>query len=150
MQSNELNLNKMERLFKELSEKDEKLKRQKQRFEGIVRVIPDVVLILDRWMEIVWHNNVAVEYFGEDLTGRKCYDVLVDGENICDGCVIRKVFADMETRKYTKEVILKDGEKKTLWWFVSVSEMNGDATTVILVGRDVDVLQVDCSKEVIE
>jgi len=118
---------------------EEKLRDGEAKFSGIVHAVTDHISMVDGDLNIVWANDVAMDLFGPDLVGRKCYETYHRRRTRCPSCVVKKVFADGEIHHHETEVVRADGTICHFWCTASIAERdaNGRPKTVIEVSRDV-------------
>jgi signal transduction histidine kinase len=94
---------------------------------------------VDKELNIIWSNPVAVEFFGSDPAGRKCYDIFKFRYNPCASCCVKKCFQDGQSDEHEIEIIGKDGDRMDLRCSASVASWSEDGApkSVIIIYRDI-------------
>ena len=118
---------------------EEKLKKKKKQLSGIISSITDNMSIIDREHNITWTNDVAEQWFGKNLVGKKCYQAYPQKETTCDHCNVRLTFEDGRTHEHESQVVRVDGSKIDLWSTTSVVETDesDQPSLVIQISRDI-------------
>ena len=80
---------------------------EKARYEAMVRAIGDGVSVQDTEFRIIYQNRVLKEMVG-DFEGKHCFEAYEGKTEVCDGCPLRKAFADGEIHK--AERCISDGD----------------------------------------
>jgi hypothetical protein len=70
------------------------LRESEEQLSGILNSFTDLIIVVDRDLNITWSNHVAEKFFGTDPVGKKCYDVFHFRNTPCTTCDIEKCFAD--------------------------------------------------------
>lgn len=111
----------------------EEYKLSKEKLAGILASVTDHMGMIDDQHNIVWANDFAKKLFGEDIIGRKCYNIYHRYDKPCKSCVVRRCFEDGNIHEHETEAILADGSRKIFWRAVSVAVRDNDDDRVILV-----------------
>ena len=109
-------------------------------FEPVVANISQVVIVLDRDLQIVWANAKAVDAAGgRDPGGQKCYKIYQDRESPCPGCHTLKTFDTGEMIPNQSTVTYEDGSCRYFDGFTVVvgRDDQGDVSLVAEVAGEV-------------
>jgi len=96
---------------------EERLRRSEQFLNMIFDSIRDPFCVFDRDFRIIRVNEAYAQMKNrpvEELIGRKCYEVLQNGEGICDACVVDKTFHSADPCAKDKLVLLPNGAEAWL------------------------------------
>ena len=115
------------------------LRESEEQLSGILNSFTDLIIVVDRNLNIAWSNHVAEKFFGKDPVGKKCYDVFHSHSAPCATCDIEKCFADGQGVENEVEYIGPNGGRLDLWYTAGVATRSEDGvpTTVIVVYRDI-------------
>ena len=117
----------------------EALCESEEKLAGILASVTDHISMIDGQYNIVWVNNVGKKLFGENIVGRKCYNVYQRYNKPCEKCAVLKSFEDGNIHEHEIEAITADGNQKTFWTTASVvkRDKNGRPVLVVEVSRDI-------------
>jgi PAS domain S-box-containing protein len=115
------------------------LKEKQEHLYGVIDAITDHMSMVDENHNIIWVNKVAVEYFGPDIIGKKCFEVYQNHSEPCEQCVVRKTFNDGKVHHRESETTDINGKKITFWITSSVAERKEDGSPkfVIEISRNI-------------
>jgi PAS domain S-box-containing protein len=115
------------------------LQESEEKLSGILNSVQDIIIVVDKELNIIWSNPVAVEFFGSDPAGRKCYDIFKFRYNPCASCCVKKCFQDGQSDEHEIEIIGKDGDRMDLRCSASVASWSEDGApkSVIIIYRDI-------------
>ncbi len=118
---------------------EETLKGSHQLLAGIISSLTDTIYLVDNLLNIIWVNNVAKQTFGMQLTGKKCYNVLMHRGKPCKECMSLKTFSDGKIHEKEKEYLDIIGNKIVCWATSSAAGLNleGEAELAIVIVRDI-------------
>ncbi len=118
---------------------EEALCESEEKLAGILASVADYISMIDRQHNIVWVNDVGKKLFGENIVGRKCYNVYHRYNKPCEKCAVLKSFEDGNIHEHEIEAITADGNQKTFWTTASVvkRDKNGRPVLVVEVSRDI-------------
>lgn len=110
-----------------------------EKLSGILNSVPDIIIVVDRELNIIWSNPVAIEFFSSDPAGKKCYDIFNFRRNPCDFCFVKSCFEDGQSGENEIEIIGNNGSRMDLWCTASVAGRDQDGTpkSVIMLYRDI-------------
>ena len=97
-------------------------------FEIIAENIPQVVIVLDRQLQIVWANKKAAEVAGQDPVGGTCYRLYQGRETPCQGCHTLQTFETGATIPNQSTVRYEDGSCRHFDGFTAVVGREADGT----------------------
>jgi len=72
----------------------------------LIEAIDDAVTIINPKKRIVWANNNALQLFGEDIIGKRCFEAYNHDRTSCDFCAVDQTLKDNETHK--NEFVTRD------------------------------------------
>jgi len=118
---------------------EETLKGSHQLLAGIISSLTDTIYLVDNDLNIIWVNNVAKQTFGMQLTGKKCYTVLMQRGKPCKECMALKTFLDGKIHEKEKEYVDIIGNKMVCWTTSSAAGLNleGETELAIVIMRDI-------------
>jgi PAS domain S-box-containing protein len=118
---------------------DEALLESEEKLAGILNSIPDMIIVLDKDMNISWSNPVAREWLGSNPVGKKCFEAFDVGDQQCEACDVQKCFEKGLNDEHELELIKSDGFRMNLWCTASVATRSegGVPKSVIVVYRDI-------------
>ncbi|RLG31608.1 hypothetical protein DRO03_00550 [Methanosarcinales archaeon] len=124
-------------LEQRVGERTSELRRMEEKQRAILDGIADAIIVLDRGLNVIWANEVAVNQYGAGI-GRKCYEARKWLQEPCAECIARKTHADGVARTSKEESILKDGNR--IDFIVSCSPIrdpDGRVISVVEVLHDI-------------
>jgi PAS domain S-box-containing protein len=115
------------------------LRESEEKLTGILNSFTDLIIVVDRDLNITWSNQVAVTFFGTDPVGQKCYDVFHLRDTPCTTCHIEKCFEDGCGVENEVEYLGANGVRMDLWYTAGVATRSEDGhpKSVIVVYRDI-------------
>jgi len=131
----------LERSGKELKQPEEAHRESGGKLNAMLRSIPDHISVIDRELNIVWANMVATGMFGNDIIGRKCYEVYHRLKEPCEPypCIVLKAFEDGGIHEHDTEVVDKEG--KIIYFHCTANVVSRDKdnkpVTVLEISRDI-------------
>ncbi|NVL91041.1 MAG: PAS domain S-box protein [Desulfobacterales bacterium] len=112
--------------LKQVARSAEALRESREKLAGIIDSVTDHMVMVDEEFNIVWANDFAKEVFGPNLVGKKCYIVYHGRDEVCEPCIVKQCFEDGKVHEFETEIIVADGNKKTLWCTAGVSAWDED------------------------
>ncbi|MFP3946321.1 MAG: PAS domain S-box protein, partial [Archaeoglobaceae archaeon] len=120
---------------------EEALRESEGKLNAMLQSIGDHMSLMDRDLNITWANDVAKQIFGEDIVGKKCYEVYHKRDKPCEPypCLTLKAFEDGRIHEHETSVINKDGEKRYFHCTANVAlrDNEGNPVGVIEISRDI-------------
>jgi two-component system, cell cycle sensor histidine kinase and response regulator CckA len=121
----------------ELATSEAKFRRLYQEFHGLLDAVPDILMLLDKDMKVVWANRVAADFIGvtpEAITGHYCHSLWYKRATPCDPCPVMKSFST--GRPQSETITRPDGR---IWDIrtVPLTDEGGSIARVIEVVREV-------------
>jgi len=117
------------------------LRESRQKLDAMLGSITDHMSMIDRDLTIIWANKTAKRLFGNDIVGRKCYEVYHGGKEPCESspCLALKAFRDGAIHEHDTQVVDKDGNVRYFHCTASVAlrDEAGQPTAVMEVSRDI-------------
>ncbi|MCK4467023.1 MAG: PAS domain S-box protein [Desulfobacterales bacterium] len=120
---------------------EEKLRKSEERFDAMLRSIGDHMSMMDKDLNIIWANEIAKKIFGNNIIGKKCYEIYHKRKKPCEPypCLTLKSFQDGKIHEHDTQVIDKDG--KIVYFHctanVALRDENGKPVAVIEISRDI-------------
>jgi PAS domain S-box-containing protein len=118
---------------------EEALRESEEKLAGILNSIPDMILVLDKDLNVTWANRIAVKLLDSDPVGKKCFDAFHVRNQPCEACNLQKSFEDGLRDEHELEFTRADGSRIDLWCTASVATRSdsGDPKSVVVVYRDI-------------
>jgi len=118
---------------------EEALRESEEKLAGILNSIPDMIIVLDKDMNVSWSNPIAREWLGLDPVGKKCFEAFDVGDQQCEACDVQKCFEKGLNDEHELELIRPDGSRMNLWCTASVATWSESSVpkSVIVVYRDI-------------
>ena len=124
-----------------LKQSEEALRASEERTDAMLSSIGDHMSMMDKDLTIIWANKIAKKLFGNDIIGKKCFEVYHQRKKPCEPypCLTLKAFQDGKVHEHDTQVIDKSG--KTIYFHctanVALRDKEGTPMTVIEISRDV-------------
>lgn len=122
-------------------EAEDQLRDNEGKLRAMLQSIGDHMSMMDNDLNIVWANQVAKRIFGEDIIGKKCYEVYHKRDEPCkpSPCIALQAFQDGRIHEHDTQVIDRDG--RIIYFHCTANVvLTGDeekATGVIEISRDI-------------
>ncbi len=120
---------------------EEALRESKSKLSAMLASIGDHMSMMDKDLNIIWANEMAEKIFGNDIIGRKCYEVFQKRTEPCEPypCITLKAFQDGKIHEHDTQMIDKDG--KTIFFHctanVALRDKEGKPISVLEISRDI-------------
>jgi PAS domain S-box-containing protein len=120
---------------------EEALKASEGKLNAMLLSISDHMSMMDKDLNILWANDVAKRRFGDDIVGKKCYEVYHGRQSPCEthSCLTLRAFQDGGVHEHDTEDTDKDGN--TAWFHcvanVALRNEEGEATAVLEISTDI-------------
>lgn len=112
------------------------LKKSEARKQAILDGLPDIVVLFDKKMKVVWANNSVKKICSSPL-GLRCREIFCGETGVCANCGLDRSFrsGDTETWMQTIEAVGKAG---TVYDMIStpVKIKSGPVDSVVVIARD--------------
>ncbi len=127
------------------AEINERLYREREKSEAVLKATPDAVLVIDRDHKVVLSNPAAEFMTGwsqEEAQGRNCHEVLYGGASangVCPGpdCPISKMFAGEHVAYSEDDIVTRSGRRIPVGGtFSPILGPDGRVENVVAVYRD--------------
>ncbi|MEW6380102.1 MAG: sigma 54-interacting transcriptional regulator [bacterium] len=119
---------------------EDQIRKSEERLRAILESIgSDRISILDKDLHIIWANPVALQRYGEDIIGRKCYQVYKGSDHPCSSCPVQKTFSDGKIYS-GEEFSIADKDGTSVLYLTSTSpirDRNGKITSVVETSKDI-------------
>lgn len=120
---------------------EEALQASEWKLDAMLQSISDHMSMIDKDLNIIWANEVAKREFGNDITGKKCYEVYHGRSEPCQPqpCLTHRVFDDSQVHEHDIEVTNKDGNTRYFHCVANVAlrDSKGNPTAVLEVSTDI-------------
>ncbi len=126
--------------IEERSRAEEQLRQSEGKLNAMLLSIVDHMSMMDKDLNIIWANEIAKNLFGDDIVGKKCFEVYHKRKKPCEPypCLTLKAFQDGKVHEHDTQVIDKDGKTKHFHCTANVAfrDKDGKPTAVIEVSKD--------------
>jgi PAS domain S-box-containing protein len=125
----------------QIKQSEETVQASEERLDAMLRSLGDHMSMMDKDLNIIWANKTAQKLFGNDIVGKKCFEVYHKRKEPCKPypCLTLKAFKDGNVHEHDTRVIDKNGE--TIYFHctanVALRDKQGTPTAVIEISRDV-------------
>ena len=120
---------------------EEALRESQGKLNAMLQSIGDHISMMDKDLNIIWTNKIAKEKFGNEIIGKKCYEVYHQRKEPCEPypCITLKAFQDERVHKHETQVIDRDGKTISFNCTASVAlrDKKGNPTAVIEISRNI-------------
>jgi len=117
------------------------LRESEGKLNAMLQSIGDHISMMDNDLNIVWTNKTTKEMFGNDIIGKKCYEVYHQRKEPCEPypCITLKAFQNGEVHKHDTQVIDQDGKKIFFHCTANVAlrDKEGKPIAVMELSRDI-------------
>jgi len=118
---------------------EESLRASEGKVNAMLQSIGDHMSMMDKDLNILWVNDVAKNIFGNDIIGKKCYEVYHSRKEPCQPCLTLKAFDDGKVHQHDTEAIDKNGQ--TIYFHctanVALRDKDGKPAAVLEISRDI-------------
>ncbi|MFN3467339.1 MAG: ATP-binding protein, partial [Candidatus Brocadiales bacterium] len=118
-----------------IEKRNEELESTKQYLESMFDSIRDAIIVVDKKETILRVNQAAIDEYGEDIIGKKCYEVFMGRDCRCDVCLNLKVAEELKPAFAEHAVPSK--EKVFFTESYPLLDARGNLQAIIMVSRDV-------------
>ena len=120
---------------------EEALQVSEGKLDAMLRAIADDIAVIDNDLNIIWTNDVAKGIYGDDIVGRKCYEVYHQRNKPCEPypCPTLQTFQDGKIHQYETHVTDKNGKSRYIHCIANVAlrDEEGKPTGVLEISRDI-------------
>ncbi len=120
---------------------EEALRISEGKLGAMLSAIADDIAVIDDDLNIIWTNDTAREIFGDDIVGRKCYEVYHQRNKPCEPypCPTLQAFQDGNIHQYESQITGKDGKSRYIHSIANVAlrDEDGKPTGVLEICRDI-------------
>jgi PAS domain S-box-containing protein len=110
------------------------------KLNAMLQSIGDHMSMMDKDLNIIWANKTAKEIFGNDIIGKKCYEVYHHRKKPCEPypCITLKAFEDGKVHKHDTQVVDRNGKTISFHCTANVALRNkqGYPTAVLEISKD--------------
>jgi len=120
---------------------EEALQVSEGKLGAMLHAIADDIAVIDNDLNIIWTNDVAKEIYGDNIVGRKCYEVYHQRNKPCEPypCPTLQTFQDGKIHQYETHVTDKNGKSRYIHCIANVAlrDEEGKPTGVLEICRDI-------------
>jgi len=120
---------------------EDALRESESKLNAMLASIGDHISMLDKDLNIIWANEIAVKIFGNDIIGKKCYEVYHKRTEPCEPypCITLRAFQDGKIYEHETQVIDMYGKSAFYHCTASVAlrDKEGQPISVIEISRDI-------------
>ncbi|MCJ7542284.1 MAG: response regulator, partial [Desulfobacterales bacterium] len=93
-------------------EMEKALQDSESKLSAMLASVGDHMSMMDKDLNIIWANEIAEKIFGNDIIGKKCYEVYHKRTEPCEPypCITVRAFQDGTIHEHDTQVIDKDGK----------------------------------------
>jgi PAS domain S-box-containing protein len=118
-----------------IKNRNEELQAAKLQLESMFDAIKDAITVLEKDGTIVKVNQAAIDQYGPDLIGKKCYQAYKNRDSICDDCPTMRTIETLKPS--TAEHLIPRNDKTVLISSYPLLDNDGNLDAVIKVVRDI-------------
>lgn len=117
------------------------LRESESKLSAMLSSIGDHMSMMDKNLNIIWTNEIAEKIFGNDIIGKKCYEVYHKRTEPCEPypCITLRAFQNGTIHEHDTQVIDKNG--KTIFFHctanVALRDKEGKPISVLEISRDI-------------
>ena len=120
---------------------EEALQASEGKLSAMLQSIADPMSMMDVDLNIIWANEKAMNIFGDDIVGRKCYEAYHGREKPCEPypCLSLRAIHDGNVHEHDTQVVAKDGKTKHFHCSANVAlrDEQGKPTAVLEISKDI-------------
>ncbi len=117
------------------------LRENKGKLKAMLQSLSDHMSMMDEGLNILWANETTKKIFGEDIIGKKCYEVYHKRKEPCEPspCLTLKAFEDGKVHELDTQMTAINGEIKYFHCTanVALTDKDGKPTAVIEILHDI-------------
>jgi PAS domain S-box-containing protein len=117
------------------------LRESEGKLNAMLQSIGDHISMMDKDLNIVWANRITKTVFGNDIIGKKCYEVYHRRKEPCEPypCITLKAFQDGKAHEHDTQAIDQEGKKIFFHCTANVAlrDKEGKPTAVLEICRDI-------------
>jgi PAS domain S-box-containing protein len=120
---------------------EEALRESEGKLNAMLQSIGDHMSMIDKNLNIIWANDIARKIFGDEIIGKKCYEVYHRRKKPCEPypCLTLKAFQDEKVHEHEVQIIGKTAE---ITYFhctanVALRDKEGKPAAVIEISRNI-------------
>jgi len=125
----------------ELKESEKKLRESEGKLEAMLGSLAEHMSMMDKDLNIIWANKTAMNIFGDNLVGKKCYEVYHQRNKPCEPypCLTLRAFQDGKVHEHDTQVVDRDGNKRYFHCNanVALTDEQGKPTAVLEISKDI-------------
>ncbi|HKK12048.1 MAG TPA: PAS domain-containing protein, partial [Flavobacteriaceae bacterium] len=124
-----------------LKQAEEALRESKSKLNTMLASIGDHMSMMDKDLNILWANEIAEKIFGNDIIGKKCYEVYHKRKEPCEPypCITLRAFQNGTIHEHDTQVVGED--KNTIFFHctanVALRDKEGKPISVLEISRDI-------------
>jgi len=120
---------------------EEALQASEGKLSAMLQSIADPMSMMDVDLNIIWANEKAMNIFGDDIVGMKCYEAYHGREKPCEPypCLSLRAIHDGNVHEHDTQVVVKDGKTKHFHCSANVAlrDEQGKPTAVLEISKDI-------------
>lgn len=124
-----------------LKQVEKALQESESKLSAMLESISDHMSMMDKDLNIIWANKIAEQIFGNDIIGKKCYEVYRNRTAPCEPypCITLRAFEDRKIHDHYTQIIDKDGQTKFYHCTANIAlkDKEGNPVSVLEVSRDI-------------
>jgi PAS domain S-box-containing protein len=125
----------------ELKLTEESLRENESKLNAMLQSVADSMSMMNADLNIIWANETARQFFGNDLVGRKCYEAFHHRQIPCEPypCITLRAFQDGKVHRHETTVMDTQGQAHFFECSANVAlkDENGEPVAVLEISRDI-------------
>lgn len=139
-------IRRISRYIADLNQAEEAFRTLAMRQNAILEAVPDIIMEADTNAVYTWSNNAGLDFFGEDVVGKKYESYFEREQNTAE--IVRPLYDGTVKVLYVESwQRRKDGEVRLLaWWCKALEGADGTITGTLSTARDITESKRDAEK----
>jgi len=130
----------------ELEDTNAEIQDSENKLLAMLESVGDRMSMIDKNFTIIWVNDIARKFFGNDIIGQKCYTAYHQNREPCSPqpCYVVKAFQDGKVHRHGDRVADKDGKIRYFDCIANVALYNKEEKpkAVLEIARDITMHKV--------
>ncbi len=125
----------------ELKQTEKRLRESEDKLQAMLGSLAEHISMMDKELNVIWANETAMNIFGGDIVGKKCFEAYHRRNKPCEPypCLTLKVFQDGKVHEHDTQVVDKDGNTRHFHCNANVAlrDEQGNPTAVLEISKDI-------------
>ena len=121
------------------------------KLNAMLQSISDHMSMMDKDLNILWANDVAKRRFGDDIVGKKCYEVYHGRQSSCEPypCLTLRAFQDGGIHEHDTEITDDKGNNSWFHCVANVALRDNEGNTIAVLEVSTDIAERRQAEEVL-